>query len=95
LSDPLPLIAGAEHDIPPLSPAAAEALEEVDVLDPEAIAPIAAAESDDLTARELRSRILMLKAGAGPADEHELEARIGPCGADHQSPDGCMAPGPR
>jgi hypothetical protein len=78
LSDPVPLIVGAEHHIPPLSPAAAEALEDVDILDPDAIAPIAAAEADGLTARELRGRILMLKAGAGPADDHELEARSGP-----------------
>jgi hypothetical protein len=61
-------IPGAEHDIPPLTPEAEAALAEVDPLDPEAIAPVAAAEPDPLTARELRSRVLMLKAGAGPAD---------------------------
>ena len=61
-------IPGAEHDIPPLSQEAAEVLQDVDPLDPEAIAPIAASEEDPATARELRSRVLMLKAGAGPAD---------------------------
>lgn len=64
-------IPGAEHDIPPLTPAAEVALSDVDPLDPEAIAPIAAAEEDAATARELRSRVLMLKAGAGPADAAE------------------------
>ena len=62
-------IPGAEHDIPPLTPEAEAALATVDDLDPDAIAPIAATEPDPHTARELRSRILMLKAGAGPADQ--------------------------
>lgn len=66
--EPIP---GAEHDIPPLTPAAEVALSDVDPLDPDAIAPIAAAEEDAATARELRSRVLMLKAGAGPADPTE------------------------
>lgn len=64
-------IPGAEHDIPPLTPDAEVALSDVDPLDPDAIAPIAAAEEDAATARELRSRVLMLKAGAGPADPTE------------------------
>lgn len=64
-------IPGAEHDIPPLTPAARGALADVDPLDPEAIAPIAMLEDDPATARELRSRVLMLKAGAGPADADE------------------------
>lgn len=64
-------ISGAEHDIPPLTPAAEVALSDVDPLDPDAIAPIAASEEDPSTARELRSRVLMLKAGAGPAEPEE------------------------
>lgn len=66
-------IPGAEHDIPPMSPEVAERLSDVDPLDPEAISPIAADEPDPATARELRSRVIMLKAGAGPADPAELE----------------------
>lgn len=61
-------ISGAEHDIPPLTAGAEEALAEVNPLDPDAIAPIAAEEPDPHTARELRSRALMLTAGAGPAE---------------------------
>ena len=68
-------IAGAEHDIPRLTPAAEVALAHVDPLDPDAIAPIAAIEEDAATARELRSRVLMLKAGAGPAEESRRAQR--------------------
>lgn len=57
-------ISGAEHDIPPLSPAAAEALAGVDPLDPDAIAEAAAVADDPHAARELRSRRLMQRAPA-------------------------------
>ena len=43
-------IPDAEHDIPPLTPAARGALADVDPLDPEAIAPIAMSEDDPATA---------------------------------------------
>lgn len=65
-------IPGAEHDIPPLTQAAKSVLEGVDPLDPEIVAAIAFEEDDPLIARELRSRALMLKAGAGPADSTEI-----------------------
>lgn len=69
-------IPGAEHDIPPLTPAARDALEGADPLDAERVSAAAFEEADPDTARELRSRALMLKAGAGPADPNETHAPI-------------------
>lgn len=69
-------IPGAEHDIPPLTPAAKDALEGADPLDAERVSAVAFEETDPDTARELRSRALMLKAGAGPADPNETDVQV-------------------
>jgi len=67
----IPHIPGAEHDVPPLTPKAKAALGGADPLDPNIVTAVAFGEDDADTSRELRSRALMLKAGAGPADPSE------------------------
>lgn len=67
MSDAITPIRGAEHDIPPLSQDAADALDGLDPLDADDVSAMAADEPDPVIARELRSRALMIRAGAGPA----------------------------
>lgn len=76
MSSDRPYIPGAEHDIPPLTPAARAALEGANPLDADVVSAAAVDEDDPDTARELRSRALMLKAGAGPADPNETRTQI-------------------